>query len=369
MPWSHLSLPIISRLRRPLLLAGMVTTMCMTPVFANEVDDVSQLLRTGQHAAALNKADSFLRKNPRDAQMRFLRGVILTEQNKKAEAIDVFTRLTKDYPMLPEPYNNLAVLYASAGEYEKARHALDQAIRTNPAYATAYENLGDVHAKLASQAYDKALQLDHRNNTAQSKLTMVRSLVGHTENVAPPVAVASTPTVPSALPVVAPAEKEGKKQISETAEPTVAQVERKPEPLPAARPVEQIKQDIQQAEQKNAKEDEVARAEVLRAVESWAAAWSARDVGAYLHAYANDFVMPGGQSRKSWEAQRRARIEDKRRISVKITEPRITVDGDKATVHFFQRYDSDRLKSDSHKTLVLKKQGGAWRIQQERTGN
>ena len=363
MPWSHLSSPIISRLRRPLLLAGMVTTMCMTPVFANEVDDVSQLLRTGQHAVALNKADSFLRKNPRDAQMRFLRGVILTEQNKKAEAIDVFTRLTKDYPTLPEPYNNLAVLYASAGEYEKARHALDQAIRTNPAYATAYENLGDVHAKLASQAYDKALQLDRRNSTAQSRLTMVRSLVGHTETVAPPV------TVPPALPVAAPAEKEGKKQISETAEPTVAQVERKPEPLPAARPVEQVKQDIQQAEQKNAKEEEATHAEVLRAVESWAAAWSARDVGAYLHAYANDFVMPKGQSRKNWEAQRRARIEDKRRISVKITEPRITVDGDKATVHFFQHYDSDRLKSDSHKTLILKKQGGAWRIQQERTGN
>src|SRR2546425_9737176 len=76
----------------------------------------------------------------------------------------IFTKLTQDYPELPEPYNNLAVIYASQGQYEKARAALEQSIRTHPSYATAYENLGDVYAKLASQAYDKALQLDSSNS-------------------------------------------------------------------------------------------------------------------------------------------------------------------------------------------------------------
>src|SRR5690606_4774682 len=300
MPWSHLSSPIISRLRRPLLLAGMVTTMCMTPVFANEVDDVSQLLRTGQHAAALNKADSFLRKNPRDAQMRFLRGVILTEQNKKAEAIDVFTRLTKDYPTLPEPYNNLAVLYASAGEYEKARHALDQAIRTNPAYATAYENLGDVHAKLASQAYDKALQLDRNNNAAQSKLTMVRTLVGSTG--LPPVAAAAPSTEPASAPVrpapppVVPNVKPRQPAVEAVPAPTVV-AERKPEPapVPTPAPARPAEEDKRRAEQEKARAAvDATRSEVLRTVDSWAKAWSARDVGAYLNAYARDFSLPAG---------------------------------------------------------------------------
>ena len=98
--------------------------------------------------------------------------MILTEQNKTDDAIKVFTELTEDYPELPEPYNNLAVLYATQGEYDKARKALEMAIRTHPSYAIAHENLGDIYATLASQAYDKALQLDseqrHRPQEARA---------------------------------------------------------------------------------------------------------------------------------------------------------------------------------------------------------
>jgi Flp pilus assembly protein TadD len=115
--------------------------------------------------------------------MRFLKGLILTEQNKSAEAISVFTKLTEDFPRSPEPYNNLAVLFAATNQYEKSRAALEMAISTNPTYATAHENLGDVYAKLASQAYDKALQLDTSNTAAKSKLILVRTLVNNTATV------------------------------------------------------------------------------------------------------------------------------------------------------------------------------------------
>jgi tetratricopeptide (TPR) repeat protein len=70
------------------------------------------------------------------------------------------------------------VLYAANGQYDKARTTLDMAIRTNPTYATALENLGDIYAKLASQAYDKALQIDPGSNVPQPKLTLVRYAVG-----------------------------------------------------------------------------------------------------------------------------------------------------------------------------------------------
>ena len=105
--------------------------------------------------------------------------------------IAVFTKLSEDYPELPEPYNNLAVLYASQGQYDKARAALEMAIRTNPSYATAHENLGDVYAKLASQAYSKALQLDSNNTGVQPKLALIRDLFA-------PGAKGQKPTAPAA---------------------------------------------------------------------------------------------------------------------------------------------------------------------------
>src|SRR6266550_3308925 len=92
------------------------------------------------------------------------------------EAIQVFTGLTEDFPELPEPYNNLAVLYASQGNYDKAKSALELAIHTHPSYATAHENLGDIYAQLASRAYDRALQLDKGNTSAQVKLALVKEL-------------------------------------------------------------------------------------------------------------------------------------------------------------------------------------------------
>src|SRR3569833_1182031 len=184
------------------LLPGLAAALMANGAQADEAADVSGQLRANRYAEAMVKADAFLARKPQDAQMRFLKGVILTEQNKTAEAIATFSKLTEDFPALPEPYNNLAVLYAAGGEYEKARQALNKAIRTNPSYATAYENLGDVHAKLASQAYDKALQLDSGNSAAKSKLTLLRSLNGNAKAVAPATIIAQAPR--QAAPVAAP---------------------------------------------------------------------------------------------------------------------------------------------------------------------
>ena len=139
--------------------AGLLATLLAMPAHADELAEVSKLLRAGKAAEALARTNAYLARNPADPQMRFMKGVLLTEQNKSDEAIAIFTRLTEDYKDLPEPYNNLAVLYAASGQYDKARVTLEKAIRTNPSYMTAYENLGDVYGRLASQAYDKALAL------------------------------------------------------------------------------------------------------------------------------------------------------------------------------------------------------------------
>jgi len=158
--------------------AVFAAVLCITgAALADDYADVNQLMRSGKPAEAMARADQYLAAKPRDPQMRFLKGVLQSEGGHAADAIATFTALTQEYPELPEPYNNLAVLYAAQGDYDKARAALETAVRTNPAYATAHENLGDVYAKLAGQSWAKAQQLDPANNTLQPKLAMIRELL------------------------------------------------------------------------------------------------------------------------------------------------------------------------------------------------
>jgi Flp pilus assembly protein TadD len=143
---------------------------------ADDYGDVQALLRQGRADAALAKADAYIAVKPRDPQMRFLRAVILGDQGRQADAIAAFTQLTQDFPELPEPYNNLAALHAMQGRFDQARAALEMAIKLNPDYATAHENLGDVYLRLAAQAYRRAQQLEPGNATAPPKLTLIRQL-------------------------------------------------------------------------------------------------------------------------------------------------------------------------------------------------
>ena len=133
-----------------------------------------RLREQGRAADAIAKADQFLAAQPKDAQMRFARASLLVDLKRNAEAVTALESLTQDYPDLAEPYNNLAVLYASSAEYGKARAALEQALRLRPAYATAYENLGDVYAALAASAYANALKADPALRSVQGKLSTMR---------------------------------------------------------------------------------------------------------------------------------------------------------------------------------------------------
>ena len=160
-----------------LMLLTLLTSLSPLAAHADDYTDVNRLISAKQFPQALVKADSYLAGKPRDPQMRFLKGVIQGETAKTGDAIDTFTQITLDYPELPEPYNNLAVLYAGQSQFDKARATLEMAIRLNPSYATAHENLGDIYARLASQSYSRALQLDAGNASLRPKLALISQLL------------------------------------------------------------------------------------------------------------------------------------------------------------------------------------------------
>ena len=335
-----------SRLRSLAVAVAVGLGASMALAQTEDYAEVNRLLRSGQLAEALAKADQYLVGKARDPQMRFLRGVILTESGKTQDAIATFSKLTEDYPELPEPYNNLAVLYAGQSQFDKARAALEMAIRTNPSYATAHENLGDVYAKLASQAYSKALQLDGTSPGVAPKLSLIRNLfAADTRSGATASVAAATAPTPAAAKPASPAPAAPVAAVAKPAAPAAA-------PAPAA---PSVAADAQR--------------EVEAAVLSWAGAWSSKDMNGYLGAYAGSFAPPGGQARKAWESDRRARIEPRTRIGVDVTNLEVTVNGDKATARFRQDYTSDTLNVTSRKTLDMVKSGNRWLIVRESTGS
>ncbi len=378
-----------------------------------EAAEIQRLIKSGQSTQALKLIDESLARNPKDPAMRFRRGVTLSMLDRKAEALQVFQKLVEDHPEMPAPYNNLAVLYGSQGDYDKARAALVAAIRTNPQYATAYQNLGDVYAQLASQAYSKALQLDKTDTTVPPKLVLLRELIA---NPAPGTAVAAAPApapapvpmpavkptqvavatpapVPAPVPSPAPAPVAAPKPApvpppapapapvamskpapapAPVAAPAPAPVAApKPAPVPPApapAPVVAKAAPAPAPSPAPAASNGDAIAEINGAVHAWAAAWSHRDMGGYLGAYTPDYAT-GGKSHKAWEEDRRARIVPRKHIAVEVSDLRVSVNGDKAQAHFKQTYESDTLTTSGHKTLdLVRTPSGKWLIKQESVG-
>jgi tetratricopeptide (TPR) repeat protein len=349
------------------LLVAMALGACPA-VFAAPADDLKEaqkLYGQGKLAPALEKVDVFLKVQPRDPQGRFLKGLVLTEQKRVPEAIQVFTGLTEDYPELPEPYNNLAVLYASQGNYDKAKSALELAIHTHPSYATAHENLGDIYAQLASRAYDRALQLDKSNTTAQTKLALVKELVNPKTGGTRPVPATSVTPTPAPTPVPTPAPAPAKPEVVAKASPPPTPTPT-PKATPAPTPTPTATVTAAPTPAPAATND--AKAQAIAAVESWAKAWSAKDVKGYLAHYAPDFEVPGGASRATWEKERAERIERPKHIEVGVKVLNASVNGNEATLQVRQSYRSDTLKSSNTKTLKLVRSGDRWLIKQERTG-
>lgn len=157
-------------------IAGVLIALGLGLARADGVDDATALLRKGQPVEALARVDGFLKDNPKDVRARFLRGVILSEQQKTGDAIAAFRSVSEDRPEMPEPYNNLGVLYAGQGRYDEARRALETAVLADPKYATAHENLGDVYARMAAQSYELAGKLDAKGTSARTKLKLIDQL-------------------------------------------------------------------------------------------------------------------------------------------------------------------------------------------------
>ena len=144
---------------------------------ADVYDEVLRPLQAGQTAQARQRAEQHLQQHPQDPQMRLILAQVQDAQGQTAEAVATLEALAGRYPELPEVHNNLAVLYARQGRLELALQFLQSAIRTRPDYAVALENLGDLHTRLAQQAYGRAQQITPALRRLSVKIDQSRQIL------------------------------------------------------------------------------------------------------------------------------------------------------------------------------------------------
>ncbi len=171
----HLLHTVRPSLLLPALLLGLA--LGAAPARASLADDVARLLASGRGAEALQRTEQALLVTPRDAQTRFVHGVVLMELGRDAEALDLFTRVAQEFPELPEPLNNIALLHARAGRLDAARATLESALRNDPGHRAARANLAEVHLMLAVATWEQLAQAAPLEARLARRLEAVRALL------------------------------------------------------------------------------------------------------------------------------------------------------------------------------------------------
>ncbi len=127
-----------------------------------------------------------------------------------------------------------------------------------------------------------------------------------------------------------------------------------PKPAPVAEPVP------------SAMPEAGSSTEISNALEGWRAAWSRRDVDAYLGFYAPGFVPSNEGSRDAWKEKRKAVLGRAVDISVEVSELSVaTPDATHATATFRQTYRSANYRDVVTKTLQWERVGDRWLIVRE----
>jgi tetratricopeptide (TPR) repeat protein len=274
---------------------------------------INKLIDDKNYEQAQIEINAILKSDSDNPQLLFINGVLLSESNKADEAIKVFESLTKTHPNLPEPYNNLAVLYAQQGDFQKAKQALEQSIKTHPSYATAHINLGDLYTRMASESYNQALQIDGSNKSAKTKLSLIKKLFNF-QPIRKNIEITKTASNESEAPKIQ--EPDSKNIIENTS-------------------------------------NNISLTEIESFIDTWKTSWEQQNFESYINCYSLKFKNNNGQNFKQWKIYRKPRVTNKEKIEIKLTNIKITEINNGFEVSFIQEYKSGNIDSRTNKKLMI----------------
>jgi len=376
---------------------SVATPSPLTP----EIESSLRLSQQGQHSAALAKINTLLAQQPKQSSALLTKGIILSNKGDKTAAKAVFQDLIKSHPDRPEAFNNLAVIYSEEGNFPQAIETLQQAFQTHPSYAQVHTNLKELYATLASQAYNKALDLS--GNEQGPSLAMINQPAQGSEPSTTTIAAVAKPTPPAVVktpvkiepevvaintsqPQTIAADKPVEVAVSEpttTVEETITAVTEKPAidtSLPASAPELATKVETKAetvAVTTTAAPQEVAKAEpapasaedaIRASLNNWASAWRNKDHSGYVGAYTESYRPNAKLNHNQWVAQRLKRLTKPKFIRVELNNISVKILRDNlAEARFDQHYQSDNYKDAVKKRLMLVKVDDQWKISLERT--
>lgn len=283
---------------------------------------------------------------PAALEQRFARALAAYERGDMAGSEKLYRGLIKDYPKLPELYNNLAASLVAQGKSEQAIKVLQSGLRSHSAYASLYENLLNVNASMSREHYMQALVpvKQEKPRLKAQALTDLGQLY-----YAPPaplqVAIKKSPTP---VTVKQPATKPVKAAVV---------------PAPTEIKLAQTNTDNLVADVPPIMDME---SQVRASLLAWAKAWSQQNTKTYVNAYVRDYRPNNNISHKSWVKQRQQRLKRPKWIKVKLDDMQFFVleNGDVA-VRLRQDYRSNSYRDIGRKELLLQRQDGRWKIKQE----
>ncbi|WP_415894973.1 tetratricopeptide repeat protein [Neptuniibacter sp. PT34_22] len=376
-----------------------ITTVSVTkPTTASSSPAIEQSLKLsqqGNHQEALAKINTFLAQQPNLPSAQLTKGIILSNKGDKAAAKAIFQSLMKSHPDRPEAFNNLAVIYSEEGNFPQAIETLQQAFQTHPSYAQVHVNLKELYATLASQAYNKALDLsaaEQGPNLAMINQAPTIQGSNATSSIAAapkqPVILAAVEEVKAEPQPVKPVEPKKEIPVVTVSAPepkteAPAKAEEKPivvavsEPTVVAATTEKssVKEAADIKEQTNAtpnapklETQALPESEVLAHINNWADAWRNKNHAGYVNSYTALYRPNAKLNHQQWVKQRAQRLSKPKFIRVELNQINIKMLRENlAEARFNQHYQSDNYKDAVKKRLMLVKVDDQWKISLERS--
>lgn len=309
-----------------------------TALAVEPTEQLQSLIERQEYTQAVRSGEEILLQKPGDARAGFLTAYAYQMNANTEKAISLYQELIRNHPSLPEPRNNLALIYLSRGDYDRASELLVDAINTHSSYATAYANLNRVYKGIASEAYRRAVSESSEpvEFTADIQLTAITSLDGR-----------------SAAPATIVKITEPEKPAAETrATPAVTQL------ATAATTAGNSQQSVVNKANYNTL--------LIEVVRNWASAWSNKEFDEYTANYTADYRARFA-SHAQWVNHRRSRILRPGDIEVVVSNFAVKLrDENRASVDFIQAFSSPTYKDRVVKRLDFKRVDSQWKITAER---